>query len=246
MEHPDEWIALGIEGKDARIDVVTEAAAMLAEQGLETERRGHDLHVASLGLVLSPRGLSLSDDGGRVKTTTIIRVTHPIAIPDGLFEFQHAVGDDPRDALRSGFSQWAQIDMPVLCDSMRDAPESCSMLQMTFPDPESGGERERRVVLGPIAQMAQLPAPDEEEEHPFCPCCLTTNCFDAFEPLFKATETLGVRLFAMRDADGETSADCRVNGHEFAEGAAALRAYAESWQPRGFEFRKQYVVFQTR
>jgi|EndMetStandDraft_7_1072992.scaffolds.fasta_scaffold117988_1 hypothetical protein len=247
MENLEEWVKLAVAGEEAEIDVVAEAAAMFAEHGVPTQRHGHDLYVEKLGLVLSPRGLSVADAGnGGVRTVTVVHATHPTVFPDSLFEFQHAVGDDAREALRSGFSQWARIDLTVLCDAVRDTPETCSMMEMTFPSTEEGAELERRLILGPIAQMAQHPAGEDEDEHPFCPCCLTTNCFQAFEPLFKATDTLGVRLFAMRDADGQTSADCRVNGHEFEPGAAALRAYAESWPGRGFEFRKQYVLYQTR
>ena len=39
-------------------------------------------------------------------------------------------------------------------------------------------------------------------------------------------------------------ADCRVNGDDFEPGAIALRAYATTWPDAGYEFRKQYVIFQ--
>lgn len=245
MDNSGEWVVLSVDGEEERVDVVAEAAEMFARHGVETRRSGHDLHVEGLGLVLSPRGVSIAEtDTGSVRTVSIVRAHHPIALPEGLFEFQHAIGATPGEALRSGFAQWARIDLPVLCDAVRPEPQDCATMEMTFPASERGPERERRVLLGPIARMAQLPAVEgEEEEHPFCPCCLTTNSFEALKTLFEATQTLGVRLFAMRGEDGETSADCRVNGEEFEAGAAALRAYAESWPARGFEFRKQYVVF---
>jgi uncharacterized protein DUF6348 len=216
--------------------------------GIASERRGHDLHLAAFDLLLSPRGLDLQQtESGGIRTSTIVHVSHPVLIPDGLYEFQHAVGEDVVTSLRSGFSQWGQLDLPVLCDVTREAPEDCSTLEMTFPD-EGGGQHKRRVLLGPTGHMVRPPERNEEEEddeHPFCPCCLTTNCLEAFAPLLKAKETLGLRLFAARSTEGEISADCRVNGEEFAPGIAALIAYAESWPERGFEFRKQYVVFQT-
>jgi hypothetical protein len=247
MNDLQEWVVATIDAEGGQLDVVAEAAAMLAENGVETERHGHDLHVTPHGLVLSPRGLGISDGAnGGVRTMSIVRARHLLAIPEGLFEYQHAIGADPRESLRSGFSQWAQIDLPVLLDALRETPEVCAVMQMTFPGVDGGPERERRVLLGPTARMAQhAAAGDEDNEHPFCPCCLTTNSFDALKPLFEATETLGVRLFAMRGEDGETSADCRVNGEEFEAGSGALRAYAESWPDCGFEFRKQYVLFQS-
>jgi hypothetical protein len=50
----------------------------------------------------------------------------------------------------------------------------------------------------------------------------------------------------MRDEHGQASADCRVNGQEFEPGKQALRNYVKTWPPRGVEFRKQYVIIQSR
>lgn len=251
MDDNSIWVEVTVSVGEATstIDIVSEAAAALAQEGIATQRHGHDLHLEGLGLIVSPRGIDIQEaQNGGIRTSTIVQVSHPELIPDGLYEYQHALGDDVVSSITSGFTQWAQLDLPVLCDIMRDEPEDCSTLEMTFPDEGEGeGEHKRRILLGPTGHMVRPPAPGEEEdEHPFCPCCLTTNCLEAFAPLLKEKETLGLRLFAARDAEGETSADCRVNGEEFAPGIAALRAYAESWPERGFEFRKQYVVFQTR
>ena len=46
--------------------------------------------------------------------------------------------------------------------------------------------------------------------------------------------------------EGRIEADCRVNGVDRPEGAAALVRYAQTWPDRGFEYRKQYVCIQTR
>jgi hypothetical protein len=56
----------------------------------------------------------------------------------------------------------------------------------------------------------------------------------------------GVRLFAMRGADGAAEADCRLNGEDWEAGKAALIKYVESWPDLGVEFRKQYVIIQDQ
>jgi hypothetical protein len=117
-------------------------------------------------------------------------------------------------------------------------------MEMTFPPKDGKPERVRRAVLGPVTHMSQTP-PDAAEEHPFCPCCLLTNCFDAFEDLITADAFYGLRLFALRDGDGKPGADCRINGEDWEKGAEALRAYARTWSALGYEFRKQYVVLQS-
>lgn len=245
-----EWIAIAQDGGE-NVDIVTEAEAMLTGLGYIAERRGPDLYLPESGLTFSPRGIGLSQrDNGSISTVSIVRVTHPKVFPAGIFEYQHGAGASPREALQYGLNQWARLDVPVLCDALLETPRQCTFLEMTFKAEDGRPERKRRAVLGPTAHLMASPPEKAEgdacgEPHSFCPCCLTTQCMDSFLPLFKSDETLGVRLYAMRDANGETSADCRVNGQDFEPGKEALRAYAQKWPQHGFEFRKQYVVYQS-
>ncbi len=85
-----------------------------------------------------------------------------------------------------------------------------------------------------------------EEEHPFCPCCLFTNSHEAFKPIIESPGLFAIRLYAARDASGEPTADCRINGKEFEPGKAELRTYVAKWPDAGVEFRKQYVVVHGR
>lgn len=250
MSDQNEWIVIAQDGGE-RVDIVTEAQAMLAGLGYVAERRGADLYLPEFSLTFSPRGIGFSQsDDGSVRTVSIVRAMHLKAFPSGIFEYQHGAGAGPREALQYGINQWAQLDVPVLCDAALETPKQCTMMEMTFPPEDGRPERRRRVILGPTAHMMASP-PEETaggscgEEHSFCPCCLTTRCMDSFLPLFKSGETFGVRLFAMRDDSGETSADCRVNGEDFEPGKEALRAYAREWPKHGFEFRKQYVLYQS-
>lgn len=185
-------------------------------------------------------------DRGGVRTTTTIQVHHPTLVPAGVFEYQHSTGDCMQDSIRRGFDQWVRTDFVTLLDAAAPQGTSCMNLVMTIPATEGKPERTRRAVLGPIAHyQATPPASDPEEEHPFCPCCLLTRSFPAFKELFEADGLIGVRLFALRDDEGDPAADCRVNGEDYPAGTEALRAYATNWPPAGYEFRKQYIVFQT-
>lgn len=232
------------------IDVVESAARALGMEGHAVEW-GKDLlqHSAS-GMVIKPQlvGLQLLDNG--VQTVTTVEVRHPEAIPDGIFEYQHSTGDNSADALEKGFAQWAQMDLVVLLEALRDNPENCTMMELEFPE-VAGVTKKRRAILGPVAHLATEPPPsysrgEREEEHPpFCTCCLLTNSFEAFKPLLEDDHFYGIRLFAARDENGTPQADCRVNGEDFAAGAQALRKYAARWPRAGYEFRKQYVVVKT-
>jgi hypothetical protein len=102
------------------------------------------------------------------------------------------------------------------------------------------------VVHGPTARwVADADAQPDDPGHPFCPCCMLQETFEALQPVLLDDAPHGVRLFAMRHADGSVDADCRVDGDDFPAGVEALRDYAASWPGRGAEFRKQYLVMRT-
>ncbi len=218
------------------------------------------VHEAS-GFLLLPQLVQLQplQDGG-VRTVTTIQTNHPGVAPDGLFEYQHSTGDSSADSIRKGFDQWAQVDFPPLIDALRPKPQTCTMLEMAFPAKDAAPARVRRAILGPIMHYAASPAAISEDSapatkalapgdagdaHPFCPCCLLTRSFETFRELIEGDGFYGLRLYAMRDAQGTPQADCRVNGDDWEKGAQALRDYVKTWPEAGFEFRKQYVVLHS-
>jgi hypothetical protein len=241
----NEWAKVALPGGAGTIDFVAVTARVMSERGVASERAGDELRLAE-GLVLAPRVVGLDDaERGGFRSTTIVRVRHPEVFPTAVFEFQHAAGDTVEESLASGVEMWMQLDLPVLADATRDTPESCAVMKLTFPARDGRPARARRVLLGPTARFG---APDHEPategEHCFCPCCLTTHCFDAFKPLIDDDATYALRLYAARDPDGTPMADCRVNGEDYDPGKAALVSYATTWSGHGFEFRKQYVIMQ--
>jgi hypothetical protein len=230
-------------------DVIEIAVAVLNERGIFTTRDGNTLTLDTSGYVISPVMTSFKPlDRGGAQTVTVIQVRHPTIAPQGLFEYQHATGKSVSDAIRAGFDQWTQVDLVALLDATEQKPQRCMALEMSFPATGSAPARHRRVILGPVAHFKQRqPAPDDPaEEHPFCPCCLFTRSMEAFKPFIESDDFVGLRLFAMRDEHGEPAADCRVNGQEFEAGKQKLREYVRSWPDFGTEFRKQYVLIQSR
>ncbi len=199
------------------------------------------------GYLITPRILQVQPlDAGGVRTITTIQVNHPTLAPEGLFEYQHSTGDDVADSIRKGFDQWVQVDFVTLLDAALPEPKTCTTMVMSFPEKDGQPARHRRAILGPVAHLMVNPPPSgEEQEHPFCACCLLTNSFEGFKELFESDAFLGLRLFAMRNAEGTPMADCRVNGEDHEPGAEALRQYAQTWPEAGYEFRKQYVVLQS-
>jgi len=53
-----------------------------------------------------------------------------------------------------------------------------------------------------------------------------------------------IRLFALKDVNGDLRADCRINGEEYPEAEENLKKYAETWKKCDIiKFRKQYILY---
>jgi hypothetical protein len=227
-------------------EIVKLAASVMEQRGYAVVRHGTWLEHRDSGLAIHPVLLQTRPSGSSILTTCGVTTSHPRLAPDGVCEYQHATGATASEAVRNGFDQWLQIDFVVLLDALRERLEDCMALEFKFPR-DGGAEFIRRAVLGPVGHAVAHPpaAAACDVEHPFCPCCLLTNSYQAFRPFIEADGLFGIRLYAARDQDGVAQADCRINGNEYEPGKQALRDYVAKWAQAGFEVRKQYVLLQT-
>lgn len=214
-------------------------------------------HTAQDGKLLLPDGLRLlphwveteQKANGNHRTATVVEVWHQGLFPDGLFEYQHAIGPTLQDSVLSGFRSWIQMDLATLREAVGTDKPDHPFMSMTFPKENADHPLERQILFGPTIHSRERVLPEEienQEGHAFCPCCLFTNSMEAFTDLLKTDRFLGIRLFASRDSDGLCQADCRVNGKDFEAALPLLKAYAERWPDGGTEFRKQYVVIRNK
>lgn len=222
-------------------------ASVLTNSGHASRSREEWIELGD-GFTLRPQVVTVQPvEPNGVQTVTTVEVAHPRLIPQGVFEFQHSGGDNIREAFIKGFQGWAQVDLPVFLDADLEKPKNSLLMDFEIGRAKVELACNRRVILGPTQHLARQPlATDGKDEHPFCPCCLFTSGVDAFRELIARDTFYGIRLFAMRNADGSVQADCRVNGVDWPAGVAALVKYAQSWPDRGFEFRKQYAVIRSR
>jgi hypothetical protein len=242
-------------------DLVELLASVLRERGFEVLEQRPALEVVNGDFVLLPQLAYIQPlEKSGVRTATTIQFHHPTLVPGGCFEYQHATGDNLQSAFRSGFDQWSQMDFVTLLDSLREKPTSCTSLRLEYPTLDGTPGILRRAVLGPFVHFEEVPRLSDREVPSrnetasegavcngdgFCPCCLLTRSFEAFKKHIESDRFYGVRLYAGRNREGVPMADCRVNGEDWEEGAAALRRYALTWPEAGFEFRKQYFVLQS-
>jgi Family of unknown function (DUF6348) len=242
-------------------DLIELLASVVRERGIEVRKQGSALELVDSHFVLLPQLAYLQPlEKGGVRTATTIQFRHPTLVPDGCFEYQHSTGDNLQAAFHSGFDQWAQMDLVTLLDSLREMPASCTTLKFEHPKRNGMPGIFRRAVLGPFIQFREESGPFDREAalcsethtegavcegDDFCPCCFLTRSFEVFKRHIESDRFYGLRFYAARNRGGVPMADCRVNGEDWEEGAAALRRYVLSWPEMGFEFRKQYVVLHS-
>lgn len=230
-------------------DAVRLLARTLMDDGHTPRVDGDVVVEESTGLSLRPLLARFEPVEGRgVQTVTTIELKHPTLVPAPVFEYQHATGDTLPASIQAGFDQWCKTDLVALADATRAQPRHCTLMVMDLPAKDGRPAMKRRLVLGPVAHVQHHPRGpargEGEDGHPFCPCCLTTRSLEAFLPLIQVPGFFGLRLFAMRNEQGDAAADCRVNGEDFLPGQVGLARYVSTWPGEGFEFRKQYVVIQ--
>ena len=249
----------GNQTRPEEYDVIRSAVDVLGRHDHQLAAHDNRLELRESGLIIKPRLVEVVPLKQGIRTVVTVAIGHPKIGPDGIFEYQHSTGENLEDSIRKGFDQWIQLDLITLLDALRPKPESCTTMEMTFPEGDGKAARSRRAVLGPVGHLrAKPPAePDRaraadqddtspsDDAHPFCRCCFLTNTFAAFKEMIEGDAFYGIRFFASRDADGTPQADCRVNGEDWEPGARAIREYVKTWPDAGFEFRKQYVVLQT-
>ena len=215
------------------------------------DRHGDRLRLAASGLEVAPVVLAIHQlNDGTCQTVSSVAVGHPTVITDGMFEFQHAHGRLVAAALATGFAEWIDSDLDVLVEAVTDAPDRCTTLDLVVPATADGPARVRRAFVGPVdvrfssttGHRPKLPSPDGPLHGP---SLVIVGAPNAFGPVIDRDATVGIRLTAVRRADGSAAADCRVNGRDFDPGRAALREHVRTWPGRTPEVRKQYVVIRS-
>lgn len=226
---------------------------VLAEAGWTTEIiDGGWLYQPDTGYYLWPLiwDLSIDEDDGSVQTASTIQIHHRELFPNGIFEYQYSFGqyDTVQEALASGFDTWLKTDWETLLDAAD--PQEAAHLRLTITPKDDVPKR--LVLLGSVGFFPAREDDGDEEgseecslHGEFCECCLFTRSMEAFEPLIKSQENYAIRIFASRDDEGETDADCRVNGEDWDGALESLKNYAATWQGSGTMFRKQYIIIRN-
>lgn len=239
----------GVRSGTADFDTIAALIHVLEARGYRPKKHEGVVVLGDDDLVFLPMiagGVQALEDGN-FQTVTTIEIAHP-DFEETFFEYQHSLGSTVSEALEKGFDRWAELDLVPLLDALFEEPASCSAMKVSFPRRPDKPARDRRLVLGPVwAMLDRAHVPDAaSESHPVgCACCFVTHNFDSLQSIIDSDEPCAIRFYAMRSADGELNADCRVNGRDYAEGKSAILAYAQSWPGRGFEVRKQYVVIHS-
>jgi hypothetical protein len=207
---------------------------LLTERGRRVRVEGSVVLDLESQISLLPLLQTMQPGQSGTRTSTTIEIKHPARILSPIFEYQHSAGPNLEQSLMAGFRQWYDSDFITLLDAVRSRALDCMELATD----------ERRVTLGPLILGRQIDLPQDNSQHPLCPCCMFTKTSSCWQALLASPGFCGLRLYAARDQHGRPIADCRLNGEDYPPGKKALVEYASTWKSAGVESHKQYVVIQ--
>lgn len=210
------------------------------------------IYVKDNGYYLFPLLIALShDEDNGFKISATIQIHHKEIFPEGIFEYVYPQkqATDLTDGLFDLFKTWVDLDWETLADCLNLKNSKYMSVEIELKDVV------KHIFYGSVLSYPNVDAeklkakgidPDPYIDE-FCPCCLFTNSMEAFDDQIKDTEkNYAVRLFAMKNANGEIKADCRINGEEYPQAEEYLKKYASTWKDCDIiKFRKQYVIIRN-
>ena len=210
------------------------------------------IYVKDNGYYLFPLLIALShDEDNGFKISATIQIHHKEIFPEGIFEYVYPQkqATDLTDGLFDLFKTWVDLDWETLADCLNLKNSKYMSVEIELKDVV------KHIFYGSVLSYPNVDAeklkakgidPDPYIDE-FCPCCLFTNSMEAFDDQIKDTEkNYAVRLFAMKDVNGEIKADCRINGEEYPQAEEYLKKYASTWKDCDIiKFRKQYVIIRN-
>ena len=201
------------------------------------------------GLVFRPQLVAVQPlDNGGVRNGHDGRDEPPRAGPDGVFLNSSTPAETTTEAsINSGFDQWARTDLVTFLEALRDKPETCMTLEMQRSPGGTAGRRGPAAILSrPVSHSRRACRPPRVgaagDEHPrLLP---VDPLLEAFKGVVQSDGFFAIRLFARGTPPARPT---RIVGstRRLKPGVKALRKYARTWPPAGFEFRKQYVLLRT-
>ena len=210
------------------------------------------IYVKDNGYYLFPLLIALShDEDNGFKISATIQIHHKEIFPEGIFEYVYPQkqATDLTDGLFDLFKTWVDLDWETLADCLNLKNSKYMSVEIELKDVV------KHIFYGSVLSYPNVDAeklkakgidPDPYIDE-FCPCCLFTNSMEAFDDQIKDTEkNYAVRLFAMKNANGEIKADCRINGEEYPQAEEYLKKYASTWKDCDIvKFRKQYIIIRN-
>lgn len=213
------------------------------------------IHVKDNGYSLLPALINFySDENNEIKISATVQIHHKEVFPNGIFEYVYPQKkvENVIGGLFELFETWVNLDWRTLCDCLKF--EKSEFMSMRI-DLNKEKTQAKHVFYGPVLSYPNIDVEDAKAKgidvdpyiDEFCPCCLFTNSMEAFVKQIKDTnQNYAIRLFAMKDPNGEVDADCRINGEEYPQAEEYLKKYAKTWKDCDIiKMRKQYVIIKN-
>lgn len=175
-------------------------------------------------------------DSGRFCQLTL-KLLVPGYFEQPLLERVNAFAASDAEALNQAIQQWLGEDFHAFRTLISGLEGPAVRANMRVAD---SGKLARKgaweAILGPL-WMANM-----EGAQSCCQHCLFTALLPEIDKIQAVRQPFAVKIFASNQ-QGKAQADCRLNGGEFPDGAAAAAQAAAAWKVSdGLEMRRQFML----
>jgi len=166
----------------------------------------------------------------------------------GILVLTVGFGDTPESAAVDAGHQWATSVLPVLLSYVlhQEQPE-VQRCPMVVGVQDSGKRFGWTAHLGPVTARVYGPQGTPEiDRGDLSPASAYQPIFNAIHPFAAHNQLMWVESFAACYPEGKIDATCRLQNNDWAEGRAALMAWAASWPDTGpcVLTKRQFIIFE--
>lgn len=204
--------------------------------------------VAGLGMAFCVDGASATPFHKGYSVSVVFDARAQDADEAGILVLTVGFGDTPETAAVDAGHQWATSVLPVLLSYVlhQEQPE-VQRCPMVVGVQDSGERFGWTAHLGPVtARVYGPPDAPEIDRGDLSPATAYKPVFNAIHPFAAHNQLMWVESFAARYPEGKLDATCRLQNDDWAEGRAALLAWAASWPDTGpcVLTKRQFIILE--
>ncbi|MEO7694361.1 MAG: DUF6348 family protein [Chryseolinea sp.] len=206
----------------------------ISAKGHTANIEGNQLTIPSIGLILKLEELKTVHGIGFIG----VDLHHPSLLPNGLKEVAIGTGSDDVIRTKAAVHSWTFTDYPVLYAYMSPAKVDMGVHRMSVVSQHDNEVLGWRFFIGPLYTHGYASNLGKDSDFEMYHALFDTILIHLTSP-----EVIAMKFSISVNPQGKVSANCRVNGGMWDEGAEALLRFGKTiFNGPGEHYREQFLL----